>query len=225
MPTPDHPLPDITVGHHPDFGIVAANPQHRATSAWMLKGFGFHPVPSHPDLYALTDQEHDGRERATRAVALLRKAGYKVDADLVFDPSLADSSGPDRPAHAAPVRIAPDIAFAEHPQLGMVAATTDSVPPAHQLLGEHGWQPHPRLDIYTLPPDTGRADGLDTVARTTVAMNHAGLQVAVQPALAQDITAHRTPGTGTEHPEQGHSSATRTFPATNATALAPSPAR
>jgi hypothetical protein len=224
--TEPQPLPDIAVGRHPDFGVVAANPKHLAASAWMLKGFGFHPVPGHPDLYALADQERDGQGRATRTVALLRKANYHVDADAAFEPSPApDSAAGDRPVRTAPVPIAPDVAFAEHPQLGLVAATTDGVPLARQLLGEHGWQPHPRLDIYLLPPATEREDGLGAVARTTVAMNRAGLQVAVQPGLATDVTQRRTPGTAPARPEQGQHSATRTFPVVSAAALAASPAR
>jgi hypothetical protein len=225
MPPSENPLPDIAVGRHPDFGIVATNPKRLAASAWMLSGFDFHPVPGHPDLYALADQQRDGPGRATRAVALLRKAKYHIDADVAFNPSPVDPATHDRPARATPVRVDPDVAFAEHPQLGLVAATTEGVPLAQQLLGEHGWQPHPRLDIYTLPPATNRADGLDRVARTTVAMNRAGLQAAVQPALAQDVTARRTPGTAEAGSERGRSSATRAFPVMSAAALASSPAR
>ncbi|WP_329133232.1 hypothetical protein OG552_15340 [Streptomyces sp. NBC_01476] len=226
MPTPDHPLPDITVGHHPDFGIVASNPKRLAAGAWMLRGLDFHPVPGHRDLYALSDQERDGLGRATRAVALLRKARYHVDADAALDPSLANSATPDRPARVAPVRIAPDVAFAEHPQLGIVAATTDGVHLAKQLLSEQGWQRHPRLDIYTLPPATGRADGLAAVARTTLAINRADLQVAVQPDLARDVTARRSPAPARSAPrERSPDTAARRFPALNAAALAASPAR
>lgn len=214
MPAPGHqPLPDIAVGHHPDFGIVAANPKHLAASAWMLKGFDFHPVPGHPDLYALAHQERDGQDRATRAVALLRKAKYQVDADAAFDPLLDPdpSAARDHPIRVEPVRVPPDVAFAEHPQLGMVAATTEGVPLGHQLLDEHGWQPHPHLDIYTLPPAAARAEALGAVARTTVAMNRAGLQVGVQPHLAQDIAARRAPDATASRPERGQGSAIRAF--------------
>lgn len=227
MPPPENPRPDVVVGRHPDFGIVASNPKHLAASAWMLKGFDFHPVPGHPSLYALANQERDGQGRATRAVALLRKAKYQVDADAAFDPSLVpdSSAARDRATRMKPVRIPPDVAFAQHPQLGMVAATTDGVPLGHQLLGEHGWQRHPHLDIYTLPPATDRREGLATVVRTTVAMNRAGLQVAVQPSLAQDVAAHRTPDAAAARPERGRESNARTFPLMNAAALAASPAR
>lgn len=227
MPTPEpQPLPDIAVGHHPDFGIVASNPKRLAASAWMLRGFDFHPVPDHPDLYALADQERDGPGRATRAVALLRKAKYHIDADVAFVPSPVGSATHDRAARAEPVRAGPDVAFAEHPQLGLVAATTGGVPLTHQLLGEYGWQPHPRLDIYTLPPATDRPDALGTVTRTTVAMNRAGLQVAVQPTLAQALTARRPPAPTRSAPrERSPDAAARRFPAMNAAAVAASPAR
>lgn len=155
MPTPEHdPLPDVAVGRHPDFGIVASNPKHLAASAWMLKRFDFHPVPDHPNLYSLANQQRDGQDRATRAVALLRKAGYRVDVDATFDPSLA--SGP-APARDRPPRVEPDVAFAEHPQLGVVAATADasSAPGGRLILEEHGWRHNPSLD-YPSPPTAAR---------------------------------------------------------------------
>src|SRR5690242_14141929 len=149
MPTPEpNPLPDVDISRHPDFGIIATTPQHLAASAWMLKGFGFHPVPEHPALYALTDQHRDGQERATHAVDLLRKAGYRVEADPALDPS--PTTGP-APARDRPPHIEPDVTFAEHPRLGMVAATADDASPGGRILGEHGWRHNPSLDIYTLP--------------------------------------------------------------------------
>ncbi|MEU5198595.1 hypothetical protein AB0G86_31905 [Streptomyces scabiei] len=193
MPTPEHdPLPDIAVGRHPDFGIVAANPKQLAASTWMLKGFDSHPVPDHPNLYALANQQRNGQGRATRAVALLRRAGYRVDVDAAFDPSLA--SGP-APARDRPPRLEPDVAFAEHPQLGVVAATADgsSVLGGPLILEEHGWRHNPGLDIYTLPITTHRSEALDKVATATLAMHRADLQVAVQPLLAQDIAVRHSP--------------------------------
>ena len=77
MPSPEHNSPpDVVVGRHPRFGIVATNPKNLAASAWMLTGFGFQPVPGHPSLYALADQ-HDGRDRTARFITLLRKARYR----------------------------------------------------------------------------------------------------------------------------------------------------
>ncbi|MDX3583381.1 hypothetical protein [Streptomyces europaeiscabiei] len=225
MPTPEHdPLPDIAVGRHPDFGIVAANPKQLAASTWMLKGFDFHPVPDHPNLYALANQQRDGQGRTTRAVALLRKAGYQVDVDAAFDPS--PTSGP-APALDRPPRVEPDVAFAEHPQLGVVAATADgsSALGGPLILEEHGWRHNPGLDIYTLPIITHRSEALDKVATATLAMQRADLQVAVQPLLAQDIAARHSPAptTAARHQRvQGFT--THRFPV-SAAALAASPAR
>ncbi|GHH96281.1 hypothetical protein [Streptomyces capillispiralis] len=225
MPTPEHdPLPDIAVGRHPDFGIVAANPKQLAASTWMLKGFDFHPVPDHPNLYALANQQNDGQGRTTRAVALLRKAGYRVDVDAAFAPS--PTSGP-APAPDRPPRVEPDVAFAEHPQLGVVAATADgsSALGGPLILEEHGWQHNPGLDIYTLPITTRRSEALDKVATATLAMHRADLQVAVQPLLAQDIAARHSPAptTAARH-QRVQGVATHSF-LISAAALAASPAR
>lgn len=225
MPTPEHdPLPDIAFGRHPDFGIVASNPKQLAASTWMLKGFDFHPVPDHPNLYALANQQRDGQDRATRAVALLRKAGYRVDADAAFDPSPA--SGP-AAARARPPRAEPDVAFAEHPQLGVVAAIADgsSALGGRLILEEHGWRHNPSLDIYTLPVTTDRSEALGKVATATLAMHRADLQVAVQPLLAQDVAARRSPAptTAARH-ERSQGFTTHKFPI-SAAALAASPAR
>lgn len=224
MPAPEHdPLPDIAFGRHPDFGIVASNPKQLAASTWMLKGFDFHPVPDLPNLYALANQQRDGQDRATRAVALLRKAGYRVDADAAFDPS--PTSGP-AVARNRPPRVEPDVAFAEHPQLGVVAATADGASLGGQLLEEHGWRHNPSLDIYTLPITTNRDQTLGKVAQATRAMHRTDLQVAVQPALARDITARHPPApSAAARHERGPDVAPRRFPVMNAAALAASPAR
>ncbi|MFE3938668.1 hypothetical protein ACFXPJ_34160, partial [Streptomyces goshikiensis] len=89
MHTPDQePLPDVAVGHHHNYGVVAANPKNLPASTWMLERLDFHPVPGEPNLYALADQQRDAQGRATRTVTLLRNAGFRVDADAAFDPSL-----------------------------------------------------------------------------------------------------------------------------------------
>ncbi|MGW1006827.1 hypothetical protein [Streptomyces sp. NPDC002520] len=225
MPAPEHdPLPDIAVGRHPDFGIVASNPKQLAASAWVLKGLDFHPVPDHPNLYALANQQHDGQGRATRAVALLRKAGYRVDVDAAFDPSPA--SGP-APARDRPPRFEPDVAFAEHPQLGVVAATADSSSAlgGPLILEEHGWRHNPSLDIYTLPITTGRSEALGKVATATLAMQRADLQVAVQPLLARDVAARRSPAPTTAARHQRSQGFTTHKLPMSAIALAASPTR
>ncbi|MDX3121386.1 hypothetical protein F3K20_19890 [Streptomyces scabiei] len=226
MPSPEHDLlPDVAVGRHPDFGIVASNPKQLAANAWMLKGFDFHPVPDHPNLYALANQQRDGQGRATRAVELLRKAGYRVDVDAAFAPSPA--SGPAEPARELPPRVEPDVAFAEHPQLGVVAATADasSALGGRLILEVHGWRHDPGLDIYTLPVTTDRSEALGKVATATLAMHRADLQVAVQPLLAQDVAARRSPAptTAARH-QRSQGFTTHKFPI-SAAALAASPAR
>ncbi|MBB5939960.1 hypothetical protein [Streptomyces zagrosensis] len=216
-------LPDVALGHHPDHGIVAANPKHLAAGTWMLEGFGFHPVPGKPTLYALADQQRDGQGRATQAVALLRKAGYRVDADAAFDPSLASGRTPTRDR---PPRIDPDVAFAEHPRLGIVAATSDhsAALGGPLILEEHGWRLNPNLDIYTLPITANRSEVLEKVANATVSMHRSDLQVAVQPHLAQDIAARRPPAPApTARHEHSQGFTTHKFPI-GAAALATSPA-
>lgn len=224
MPTHYDSLPDIAVGRHPDYGIVAANPMQLAASTWMLKGFDFHPVPDQQTLYALADQQRDGQGRATRAVALLRKSGYQVDVDAAFDPSLASGAAP---ARERPLRIDPDVAFAEHPRLGIVAATSDhsSALGGRLILEEHGWRLNPNLDIYTLPITSDRSEALEKVASAAVSMHRSDLQVAVQPRLAQDVAARRPPAPPppARH-ERSQGLATHKFPI-SAAALAASPAR
>ncbi|MGW3333150.1 hypothetical protein ACWDF9_21710 [Streptomyces rubiginosohelvolus] len=192
MPTHYQSLPDVAFGHHPHHGIVAANPKQLVSTAWMLARFDFHPVPDQPTLYALADQRRDGPGRTSRAVALLREAGYQVDVDAAYDPSLASRAHPTR--DQAP-RADPEVAFAEHPQLGIVAATSDhsSALGGQLILEENGWRLDPNLDIYTLPVTADRTESLQKVASATVAMQRSGLQVAVHPRLAHDAALRRAP--------------------------------
>ncbi|MFD8916024.1 hypothetical protein [Streptomyces sp. NPDC059575] len=187
-PCPDQ-LPDVVVGRHPDYGIVAANPKQLPTSTWMLTRLDFHPVPGHDSLYALSDQHRDGQGRAVPAVALLRRSGYQVDVDAALDPSLGP--GPDR-FRRLRAGGDPDVAFAEHPHLGVVAATDDHAPAiGSRILEEHGWRLNPILDVYTLPVTTDRSEALAKVATATAAMHRSDVLVAVQPRLAQNVLARR----------------------------------
>lgn len=222
MPGPErNSPPDVVVGRHPRFGIVATNPKNLAASAWMLKGFGFQPVPGHPSLYTLADQQRDGRDRAARFVTLLRNTRYRVDADVEFDPALAAP----RPVPARATHVEPEVAFAEHPQLGIIVAI-DGDERGSLLLQKHGWRHHPGLDIYALPAHTNRGEAIRLVAQATAAMHRAGLHVALQPSLARDVTAHRTstPNT-TARPERSTNQAAHGLRLLNAAALAASPAR
>ncbi|MFC8278068.1 hypothetical protein ACFUJR_37185 [Streptomyces sp. NPDC057271] len=183
-------LADVTVGRHPDYGIVAANPKNLAAGTWMLERLDFRPVLGEATLYALTDQQRDGQGRATRAVALLRNAGFRVDTDAVFNPSLVPTPGPvpSRALHAEP-----DVAFAEHPRLGIVAAIDSRASGLTGLaLIERGWRHDHRLDIYMLP-GASRDEALGKVADATLALHRSGVQVAVQPRLAQDVAARHRP--------------------------------
>ncbi|MER8036088.1 hypothetical protein [Streptomyces hydrogenans] len=181
-------LADVTVGRHPDYGIVAANPKNLPAGTWMLERLDLRPVPGEPTLYALTDQQRDGQGRATRAVELLRNADFRVDADAVFEPSFAPGAGP---ALSRVPLGEPEVAFAEHPRLGIVAALDDRTSGLTELaLLDHGWRHDPHLDIYTLP-STSRSAALGKVADATLALHRSGVLVAVAPRLAQDVANRR----------------------------------
>ncbi|MEU2238300.1 hypothetical protein ABZ572_02715 [Streptomyces sp. NPDC018338] len=213
-------LPDVAVGRHPDYDIIAANPKYLAASTWMLERLDFRPIPGEPTLYALADQQRDGQSRATRAVALLRNAGFQVDADAEVNPSLVTEASP------APSRAPlgePDVAFAEHPQLGIVAAIDSRASGlTGRALVEHGWQHDPRQDIYTLHAATSRDEALGKVADATLDLQRSAVQVAVQPRLAQDVVAHHRPAPTASH-ERIQGALPRSSPIT-AAALAASPA-
>lgn len=81
--------------------------------------------------------------------------------------------------------------FAEHPRLGVVAATTEGSSLGGRMLEKHGWQHDLGLDIYTLPAATDRSEAVGRLIQATLAMHRAGLQVAVQPPLAQEVVTHR----------------------------------
>ncbi|MGW9131998.1 hypothetical protein [Streptomyces sp. NPDC055681] len=222
MPSHYDVLPDLAFGHHPVYGIVAANPKNLAASTWMLKGFDFHPVPDQPTLYALANQNRDGQGRTTRAVELLRKAGYRVDVDAALDPALTPDTAPVR--DRGPLGE-PDVAFAEHPQLGIVAAIDDRVSGLSGLaLVEHGWRHNSSLDIYTLPATTDRDEALGRVADATLALHRPGLQVAVQPRLAQEVAARPRPAAAPAASRERGQVPARASPI-SAAALAASPAR
>ncbi|MFD7130572.1 hypothetical protein [Streptomyces sp. NPDC059894] len=222
MPSHYDVLPDLAFGHHPVHGIVAANPQNRAASTWMLERFDFHPVPNQPTLYALADQERDGRGRTAQAVALLRKSGYQVDVDAAFEPAPASDAVPAR--DRVPLGE-PDVAFAEHPRLGVVAAIDDRTSGLTGLaLVENGWRHNPNLDIYTLPATTGRDEALGKVADATLSLHRSGMRVAVQPRLAQDVAARPRPAVTTATSRERSQGTSRASPV-SAAALATSPAR
>ncbi|MFF2954099.1 hypothetical protein ACFVVU_22500 [Kitasatospora sp. NPDC057965] len=194
-------LPDVAVGHHPDHGIVAALPTQSASAQWMLERLEFQRVPDHPSLYALTDQHRQAHERATWAVKLLNGAGYRVDTDMSLAPA---NVGRQERAHTRPTAVepeharapdtGPDVAFAEHPVLGIVAAVGNHYPFSPGIfLDTDGWRHHRDLDVYLPPPASSRTESLDIVARAVVGLRHGSFQVAMEPQLARDVAARRDP--------------------------------
>lgn len=187
MPSHYDVLPDLAFGYHPDHGIVAANPKKVATSSWMLERLDFRPVPEQPTLYALFDQHEDGAGRAARAVTLLRRTGYHVEVDAALDPALG--TGPDRFKRLRSGG-APDVTFAEHPRLGVVAATGEHASGIGSLvLEEHGWRLDPILNVYTPPVTANHGEALAKVALTTATMHLSNIRVVVHPGLAQAVLA------------------------------------
>ncbi|MEV6974483.1 hypothetical protein [Kitasatospora sp. NPDC093806] len=195
-----HALPDVAIGRHPNHGIIASLPTKSAAAQWMLERLDFRQLPGSPHLYALTDQHREAPERAAWAAKLLTGAGYRVHTDMPLAPENASSHAQtqERPATVEPERTPapeaePEIAFAEHPTLGIVGAAGD-----HYLsvgdcaLSSEGWRHHPGLDVYLPPPGT-RAETLDSVARITVDLQQSNLQVAMMPGLAEEIAALRAP--------------------------------
>lgn len=226
MPDPnlDHARfqPDIAIGRDPELGILAANPRQLAGADWMLERLGFQRVPGSKVMYSLTDQHLDGQAHATQAVSTLRHAGYTVHADDDLDPEPASTRW------MVNRRSEPDVAFADHPRLGVIAATADTINAVERggaILEAHGWSFSHELDVYTLPAATERGEAFGKLARATAAMHRAGdLQVAVQPQLAEAATRRQpTPEAAARH-ESGPGFTTHRFPL-NAAALAASPAR
>ncbi|WP_344447244.1 hypothetical protein, partial [Kitasatospora nipponensis] len=218
----DHARPDIVIGRDPELGICAANPRQLVGADWILERLGFHRVLDSEVTYALSDQHLAGQARATTAVDMLRHAGYTVHADNDLDPEPAStrwmSNG----------RNEPDIAFAEHPSLGVVAATADTINAVERggaVLEAHGWRFQHALDVYTLPAATDRGEAFGKLARATAALHRAGdLQVAVQPQLAEAATQPESAPTEAARHENDRGFTTHRS-ALHAAALATNPTR
>ncbi|MFF4927076.1 hypothetical protein ACFY4B_41500 [Kitasatospora sp. NPDC001261] len=77
----------------------------------------------------------------------------------------------------------PDVVFAVHPKLGIVAALCDHLPdePA-EILIKAGWRHLADLDIYRAP-----SDGPDAVAEATIRLRQGRYTVAVEPALPDTV--------------------------------------
>lgn len=191
-------LPDVAIGHHPNHGIVASLPTQSPAAQWMLERLDFERLPDHPTLYTLTDQHREAPDRAAWAAKLLTGAGYRVDTDMALAPSNTDRQEPAqaRTAAAEPTPghqpdTGPDVAFAEHPALGIVAAVGSDYPFSPGIyLDTDGWRHHRALDVY-VPPAGTRAESLDVVAHTVMGLRRGNFQVALEPQLAAEVATHR----------------------------------
>lgn len=110
------PEPHVVIGRHPDHGIVATNPAQHHVVDWYFERCNFSRVPGHPFLYAFDGPPGTEATRTQAMVGLMRRAGFTVEADLAMPPN--------EPARGT--GFTPDVAFAEHPQLGLVAATAST---------------------------------------------------------------------------------------------------
>ncbi|MGM0358461.1 hypothetical protein ACNFRX_00425 [Streptomyces griseoaurantiacus] len=186
------PEPHVVIGRHPDHGIVATNPTQHHVVDWYFARCNFSRVPGHPFLYAFDGPPGTETTRTQAMVGLMRRAGFTVETDLTMPPS--------EPAQGA--GITPDVAFAEHPQLGLVAATASTHEEPDRgdgILRAHGWLHQTALDIYTLPAQLDSPTTLATLANTVQALHSEGRVVAVQPEL---VTAAR--GTIANKPPSAH---------------------
>ncbi|MFF2078573.1 hypothetical protein ACFVXG_27935 [Kitasatospora sp. NPDC058162] len=191
-------LPDVAIGHHPSHGIVASLPTQSPAAEWMLQRLDFQRLPGNPKLFTLTDQHREAPERAAWAAKLLTGAGYHVDTDMALAPvnTGTQEQTQARTAAAEPTPshqpdAGPDVAFAEHPSLGIVAAVNDDLPFNPGIFLEtDGWRRHRDLDVY-FPPAGTRAESLDVVAHTVKGLRRGNFQVALEPRLAEDVAAHR----------------------------------
>jgi hypothetical protein len=159
-------------------------------ASWMLDRLDFRPVSDGATLFALDDQARDGRTRTEQAIATLRMAGYEVDAEAFVHQAVPDPTGPLRPV------VEPDVAFAEHPWLGIVAATTDTPAAATHgkpVLEANGWRYEEGSDIYVLPIAVDRRTALDRLAQAVTTMHHNDdLRVTLQYALAEAVAVRTT---------------------------------
>ncbi|GAA2092193.1 hypothetical protein GCM10009759_17670 [Kitasatospora saccharophila] len=147
----------------------------------VLLSLGFRPHEI-PGFFRLPDPERDSEERTRSAVRALRTMGHSVDTDPQFDV----------PGTAPLPSEAPDVAFARHPDLGIVAAVADGIP-IHPgvLLTQAGWQHRTDLDLYYLSPSQP-GEELDAVAVATARLQRGRYTTAVQPDLAHAVAMRGT---------------------------------
>ncbi|MEU3162448.1 hypothetical protein ABZ753_34455 [Streptomyces griseoincarnatus] len=74
----------ITVGHHDQYGVVAATSHDNHVAEHVLRLVGFERLPG-STLYGLTDPQRDPVRRGAQAVQSLQAAQYRVNADVAYD--------------------------------------------------------------------------------------------------------------------------------------------
>ncbi len=77
---------DVTIGRHPQLGIVARNLSDSPEAQRAFADAGFVRTDPRSDLYALNEPEAEGEQRATTVLRTLRGQGLRVAADLTFEP-------------------------------------------------------------------------------------------------------------------------------------------
>ncbi|MGW9115463.1 hypothetical protein ACWGRV_02285 [Streptomyces sp. NPDC055663] len=76
--------PHITVGHHDQYGVVAATSHDNHVAEHILRLVGFERLPD-STLYGLTNPHRDPVRRGSQAVQSLRAAQYSVTSDIAYD--------------------------------------------------------------------------------------------------------------------------------------------
>ncbi|MGW1374692.1 hypothetical protein ACWD6P_10535 [Streptomyces sp. NPDC002446] len=92
--------PHITIGHHDQYGIVAATSHENHVADHTLRLVGFERVPG-SRLYALIEPNRDLTRRGQQAVQSLRAARYSVTSDVAYDLKPATRLVPSRGEEAA----------------------------------------------------------------------------------------------------------------------------
>ncbi|MGX1759916.1 hypothetical protein ACWIG5_23915 [Streptomyces lydicus] len=136
-----HPA-HVVMGRHPTYGYVAMNMQGLFMTDHLLQSVQFQPVPG-TLFYALTDPSRDGDRRAAQAIASLRVAGYRVEADLSLDPQ--------------PPPRDPRLTYMQRPaqaQRATIAATHRPVRPQRAATSSEQPTPLNRAAVVNSPHDT-----------------------------------------------------------------------
>lgn len=76
--------PHVTIGHHPEYGVVAAASHEDDSTDHLLRLLGFERFPD-SKLYVLTEPNRDPTRLGERAVQALRATEYSVTSDAAYD--------------------------------------------------------------------------------------------------------------------------------------------